>query len=207
MSGIQLSINGQTVTRRIHAAIHQQQHFVPLQQYYQSRFHWHQETFNNIDWSNFAIVYQRFPQQCTFFSKLGWKKLPVAARLHKRTPCYDHRCPTCNTDNGDDNHLYQCKHTTRSSWRTSLFEIIDAKFHVILDPDLLAIIRIGLQAYFTDCSPDFSERFPDGYSTSPYEALIIKQNKIGWDHFVRGKLTKEWRLVQYHFAKRCGMVK
>jgi hypothetical protein len=52
-----LSINGQTVTRRIHAAIHQQQHFVPLQQYYRSRFHWHQETFDDIDWTNFAIVY------------------------------------------------------------------------------------------------------------------------------------------------------
>jgi hypothetical protein len=68
---------------------------------------------------------------------------------------------------------------------------------VILDPDILAIIRIGLQAHFTDCSPDFLERFPDEYSTSPYEALITKQNKIGWDHFVCGKLTKEWRLVQY----------
>jgi hypothetical protein len=57
MSGIQLSINGQTVTRQIHAAIHQQQHLVPLQQYYRSRFHWHQETFDDIDWTNFAIVY------------------------------------------------------------------------------------------------------------------------------------------------------
>jgi hypothetical protein len=207
MSGIQLSINGQTATRRIHAAIHQQQHFVPLQQYYRSRFHWHQETFDDIDWSNFAIVYQSFPRQRTFFSKLGWKKPPVAARLHKRTPCYDHRCPTCNTDNEDDDHLYQYEHTTRSSWRTLLFETIGAKFHVILDPNILAIIRIGLRAYFTDCSPNFSERFPDGYSTSPYEALITKQNKIGWDHFGCGKLTKEWKLVQYHFAKRYGMVK
>jgi hypothetical protein len=129
------------------------------------------------------------------------------ARLHKRTPCYDHRCPTCSMDNEDDNHIYQCEHITRSSWRTSLFENIDAKFHVILDPDLLAIIRIGLRAYFTNCSSDFLERFPDGYSTSPYEALITKQNKIGWDHFVRSKLTKEWKLVQYHFANRYGVVK
>jgi hypothetical protein len=109
MSGIQLGINGQTVTRRIHAAIHQQHHFVPLQQYYRSRFHWHQETFTDIDWTNFAIVYRQFPLKRTFFSKLGWKKLPVAARLHKWTPCYDHCCPTCNMDNEDDAHIYQCK--------------------------------------------------------------------------------------------------
>jgi hypothetical protein len=42
---------------------------------------------------------------------------------------------------------------------------------------------------------------------SPYKALITKQNQIGWDHFVCGKLTKEWRLDQYHFAKRYGVVK
>jgi hypothetical protein len=207
MSGIQLSISGQTVTRRIHAAIHQQQHFVPLQQYYQSRFQWNQDTFHDIDWANFAIVYRRFPQQRTFFSKLRWKKLLVAARLHKRTPCYLHRCPTCIEDNEDDDHIYQCKHISCLSWRTSLLETIDDKFHVTLDPDLLAIIRLGLRAYFTNCSPDFLERFPNGYLTSPYKALITKQNKIRWDHFVRGKLTKEWRLVQYQFAKRYGLVK
>jgi hypothetical protein len=89
----------------------------------------------------------------------------------------------------------------------SLFEIIDAKFHMILDPDLLAIICIGLRAYFTNCSPESSERFPRGYLTSPYKALITKQNQIGWDHFVRGKLTKEWWLVQYHFAKCYELVK
>jgi hypothetical protein len=207
MSGIQLSISGQTVTRRIHAAIHQQQHFVPLQQYSRSWFQWNQDTFHDIDWANFAIVYWRFPQQRTFFSKLGWKKLPVAARLHKRTPCYDHRGPTCNEDNKDDDHIYQCEHISRSSWRTSFFKAIDEKFHVTLDPDLLAIIRLGLWAYFTNCSPDFSERFPNGYLTSPYKVLITQQNKIGWDHFVRGKFTKEWRLVQYQFAKRYGLVK
>jgi hypothetical protein len=79
MSVIQLNINGQTVTRQIHAAIHQQQYFVPIKNYYRSRFHWPQDTFDNIDWQNFALAYKRFPRQHTFFYKLGWRKLLVAA--------------------------------------------------------------------------------------------------------------------------------
>jgi hypothetical protein len=38
-------------------------------------------------------------------------------------------------------------------------------------------------------------------------ALITQQNKIGWDHFVFSKLTREWRLVQYQYAKCYGLVK
>jgi hypothetical protein len=202
---IQLSINGQTVTLRIHAAIHQQQHFVPLQQY-RSRFHWHQETFNDIDWTNIAIVYRQFPRHRNFFSKLRWKKLPVAARLHKRTPCYDHRCPTCNTDNEDDAHIFQCKHISRSSWRTSLFEIINAKFQLILIYWLSYVSAFGRTSQIV--LQTFRSGFSSGYLTSPYKVLITKQNQIGWDHFVCGKITKEWRLVQYHFAKqRYGLVK
>jgi hypothetical protein len=71
----------------------------------------------------------------------------------------------------------------------------------------MAIIRIGVQAYFNDSAPVFSDRFPDGYSSTPYCAVIDQQNSIGWDHFIRGKLSKEWQKVQYVHAKRYGMTK
>jgi hypothetical protein len=81
------------------------------------------------------------------------------------------------------------------------------KFHPILDPDLMAIIRIGIRLYFNDSPPDFLERFPQGYSSSPYKDVITKQNAIGWDHFIRGKASKEWQQVQYQYAKRYRMTK
>jgi hypothetical protein len=71
----------------------------------------------------------------------------------------------------------------------------------------MAIIRIEVRAYFNDSTPDFSDRFPDGYSLTPYVEVIDQQNAIGWDHFVRGKLSTEWKRVQYIHAKRYGMKK
>jgi hypothetical protein len=71
----------------------------------------------------------------------------------------------------------------------------------------MAIIRIGIRMYFNDSPPDFSERFPPGYSSTPNNDVIIQQNAIGWDHFIRSKVSKEWNQVQYQHAKRYGMVK
>jgi hypothetical protein len=73
--------------------------------------------------------------------------------------------------------------------------------------DLWQLLEIGIRAYFNDSSPDFSERFPQGYSSTPYNDVIIQQNAIGWDHFIRGKVSKERSQVQYLHAKRYGMVK
>jgi hypothetical protein len=188
-SSVQLTLNGRTITRQFAKAIHNQQHLAPLRRYYRSRFLWSRVVFEDIDWSQYSMAYRRFPRQRTFFSKLGWKKLPVAGRLHKRTPCYDHRCPTFAADHEDDDHVYQCQHVTCSQWRTSLLDKIYDTFHPILDPDLMAIIRIGIRSYFNDSPPDFSERFPQGYLSSPYKDVITLQNAIGWDHFIRGKVS------------------
>jgi hypothetical protein len=87
-------------------------------------------------------------------------------------------------------------------WRTDLFRDLQDKFGTFIDPDLLTIIRIGLYSFFSDSSPDFSERFTTNSSTSHYLPLIQQQNTIGWDHFLWGKLCKEWGLKQHAYAKR-----
>jgi hypothetical protein len=202
---VQLNIEGRTITRQLGSAIHNQQHLAALQKYYGDRFRWNQGTFGTIDWSHFAMVYKRFPCQHTFFSKFGWKKLPVAARLYKRTPSYNHRCPTCSNDHEDDDHLFQCDHPTRRQWRTNLLQSIHDMFGEILNPDLMAIIRLGLRSYFASIPPDFSERFPTGYSTTPYSDLIDQQIAIGWDHF--WKLSTEWENLQQQYARRYGLMK
>jgi hypothetical protein len=42
---------------------------------------------------------------------------------------------------------------------------------------------------------------------TPYSVLIDQQNAIGWDHFLCGKLSKEWDILQYHYARRYSLVK
>jgi zinc-binding in reverse transcriptase/Endonuclease/Exonuclease/phosphatase family len=202
-----LSIDGRTVTRQLGATIHAQHHLAPIRKYYKQRFLWDQSTFEAIDWDQFSAVYKKYPRHKTFFSKFGWKKLPVAGRLFKRHPSYDHRCPNCHQDHEDDDHLFRCHHESRRQWRSTLLGAITDRFGDFLDPDLLAIIRLGLGAYFQGSSPNFSSRFPTGYSSTPYKSLIDQQNAIGWDHFLRGKLSTEWSKSQYFYARRYNMLK
>jgi hypothetical protein len=175
--------------------------------YYCQRFIWSQDVLPTIDWDHYAMVYAKIPRTRTFFSKLGWKKLPVGTRKHLRSPSYDHRCPSCYTDYECDNHVYQCPHALRQQWRLDFVTNMVDMLESFLDPQLLAIVRIGLRAFFNDTPPDFSERFPPGSSTNPYLDLIAQQNTIGWDHFVRGKLSREWSELQFIYASRYNLLK
>jgi hypothetical protein len=93
------------------------------------------------------------------------------------------------------------------------------------------MIRISLSGYFSQCPSSVQNRFPhpditfcedssddsdydpdDPFfpdplpdllprTTSPYVRLRISQDAIGWDHFLRGKLSKQWTSLQYKYAR------
>ena len=204
-SGAMLSINGRAITRHIEATLHRHEHTEPIQVYYCARFNWTNDTLHSIDWDSYHISYKPFARTRTFFYKNGWKQLPIGRRLHKWTPSYEHRCPSCDQDHETDDHIYQCTHIQRKHWRQDLFRDVQDTFGSFLDSDLLAIIKIGLTSFFHDCPPSFSDRFPPADFPS-LQILITQQNAIGWDHFVRGKLSKEWSQAQYRHAKRFNLV-
>ena len=200
-----LSIDGKTITRRLEATLHQHEHTAPIMEYYCARFKWTPSTSQSIDWETFAMAYKPFARTRTFFSKNGWKQLPTGCRLHRWSPAYDHRCPSCNQDSESDDHVYQCIHIHRQQWRRDLSLSIQNTFGSFLDPDLLAIITTGLNAFLHDRPPDFKHRFPPENHTQ-LNTLINQQTQIGWDHFLRGKLSKEWGPAQYRYAKRFNLV-
>jgi hypothetical protein len=40
----------------------------------------------------------------------------------------------------------------------------------------------------------------------PYTRLITQQGLIGWDHLIRGKISKEWGVRQYAYARRYNLL-
>ena len=201
-----LSIQGRAITRHLEATLQRHQHTAPLHSYYCKRFRWSPDTLSSIDWDTYTAVYTKFPRTRTFFSKVGWKKLPIGERLHKWTPSYDHRCPSCSQDLENDDHLFQCGHLLRCQWRQDLLRDLHDKYGSFLDPDLLTIMKIGIKSFFSNSAPDFSERFPAHGSMQHYGYLITQQTSIGWDHFIRGKIGKAWGPKQHEYAKRYGLV-
>ena len=159
-SGAMLSIASTTVTRRLEHTITTSAHIEPLRKYLCSRFSWTHTTFWNIDWPSFNSVYSKYPRAQTFFTKFGWKKLPVGKRLHSREKRYNDRCPDCLLPAETDDHLVQCHHPSRHQWRTEFFVRLSTTFGSFLDPELLALIRIGLAAYFAESPPPVAHKVP-----------------------------------------------
>ena len=161
--------------------------------YYKERFQWSEQTVSSIDWDLFGIPYKR---QCKkhhhFTHKFCMRKLPLGARLHKMDPKYDPRCPTCHGPLEDDQHLLQCPHDSRRLWRRQLMDKLKGTVLPFLAPSLADIAREGItRAIFPELHPPF---MPDQY---PNQSKLI--HAIGWDQFLRGKLSKEWVLLQSEF--------
>jgi hypothetical protein len=59
----------------------------------------------------------------------------------------------------------------------------------------------GLDSYFTNTALDYNEfsafNVPH-HPRRPYYRLLQHQDKIGWDHFLRGKLSYHWTALQQH---------
>ena len=92
-----------------------------------------------------------------------------------------------------------------NNWRKKLMKDMTESLGAFIDPDLLAIAKIGLSAYFENKAPTFLDRFPVAETTT-LSRLISQQNDIGWDHFLRGKLSQAWGPAQYRYAKRFNLV-
>ena len=156
-----LHIGGRAVTRAIETAVRNKFFLQPLLSFYNTRFQWSPTTQANIDWDAYSTAYSSYPRSRKFFYQFGWKKLPCGGRLHFRQPSYDDRCPSCHQPDESDDHLFQCRHSDRLQWRKHFLRGILAKLTPLLDPDLLDMIRLGLQGYFNADSTVLQSRFPD----------------------------------------------
>ena len=204
-TGAMLTLSGRTITRHIEATLHRHAHTAPILAYYGTRFQWSKTTIKTIDWEMYSSAYKPFTRSRTFFAKNGWKQLPVGRRLHRWSPSYDHRCPSCAQDDESDDHVYQCQHIQRKQWQRELISSLHDTFGQFLDPDLIIIAKLGLTSFFDNSQPKFSDRFSSETQIQLY-GLIDQQTAIGWDHFIRGKLSQEWGHAQYRYAKRYNLV-
>jgi hypothetical protein len=131
-----------------------------------------------------------------FLTKFCYYTLPTGERLHHREPSYDDRCPTCHATNESDDHLLQCHSPARRAWRGDLIQTLIKPLDSFLDPVLLDILQEGLLRFFRDEKIDHTPYPPR------YQKLLKQQLAIGWNQFVRGKFSEEWRYLQQQYCYR-----
>jgi hypothetical protein len=162
----------------------------------QQKYHWTDDTTQAIDWTNHRQVFRSYPKQTTLV-KLIHRMLPVGEKVNKYDDKYSPQCPTCKQEIETQDHLHQCTGFSRRKWRNTLYSTLQDKANDIKTrPQLIDIMREGLASYLQQLPMDHNK-----YNNTPYQLLIEQQSAIGWDNFLRGRLSKEWKRLQMDYLK------
>ena len=143
------------------------------------------------------------------------QKLPTGERMQKRGGCEDERCSSCGELLESDDHLFQCP--KRPQFRRRLLGTID-KIGPELDPMLYKIMKDGITKFLdgpnirarSQCinitddpmsqlqmKRKQTELYANNYHE--YSELVQSQQSIGWNNFLRGKLSNQWRIFQRRY--------
>ncbi len=210
-SKVQLLLSGTSVTRNLSGAIRKHQGYRNLVPYMLEQYGWTDDVIASVDWDGFAAAYKSSFQQRKFVFKFCMKLLPTGKTLHRRESRFDDRCPACSSPQESNDHLFQCPDISRQRWRSSTTSSLRQRLENHgTNPVLVDIMMAGLDSYFQAKPFDYSEftEFDNSFHPRrPYYGLIRHQEAIGWDHFLRGKLSHHWTLLQQDFVWRTNPTK
>ena len=210
-SKVRLLLSGTSVTRNLSGAIRKHQGYCNLVPYMLERYGWTADVTASVDWDGFAAAYKSSFQSRKFVFKFCTKLLPTGKTLHRRESRFDYRCPACSSPQESTNHLFQCPDISRQHWQSSTTSSLRQQLKKNgTNPVLVDIMMAGLNSYFQAKPVDYSE-FTEFDNSShprrPYYSLIQHQEAIGWDHFLHGKLSHHWTLIQQDFVWRTNPTK
>ena len=201
-AAVLLDLDGRTVTRHIESSLKHHIHRPGARACMCDRFQWTCSAFDTIDWEVFNASLRSMKRRQQWCFKFTLKKLPAGERLHRREEHYDHHCPLCGGEQETDDHMLQCPSTTTTEWRKQLLDKVRDATMKHMDPNLITIANLGISSQLLGGNFD-----PTGVCKQARfdtcMTLIREQQALGWDHFMRGKLSHQWQQRQSIYQMEC----
>ena len=224
-----LMINDQTISGKHKKQIRKVRPTQHLFQHLQRKHHWDDQTLNSIDWDSHTAAVHAWPnvarlaptppdpppngttpppptgiigQHSTFLTKFLHHWLPVGKLVSRYdSHTYSMKCATCDAPTEDTNHFLRC--TGRANWRSTLrTDLRKLSEKLQSDPILTELLLEGIQTWLVDSPMTTSPRY-----TQPYQDLIGRQTKIGWQQLIYGRWAKEWKALQHQHLTRNNIPK
>ena len=142
------------------------------------------EDMKQIDWDAHRRAIKKIASPS--LTKLIWGQHATRVRLHQRHECPDNKCPLCGCVDTND-HFLECQVVTDSGQYRSLEQEKVEKARGNRIPDHL----IGFTRELMRGRKLSEKRMPQ-----PERGQYIKQKKVGWDNFIRGRVHKSWATVK-----------
>jgi hypothetical protein len=129
-----------------------------------------------------------------FLTKFCYYNLPTGNELQCQESNYDDQYPTCHSPEESNDHVL-CRHSpARRAWRSNLIQTLLKPLDKFLDPVLMDILQEGFLGFFSE-EPIDSTLYP-----KCYQGLLKQQLAIGWNNFLSGNFSKEWRYLQQQYC-------
>ena len=189
----QFLINNSSITRSLPHLIHYSAHTQALRQYIISSHDVPDDV--EIDWSFFKTFCLQNSFRHVFALKWIHRLLPVGKVLHRRNPSESPFCPACGLLE-NHTHFLTCSHLSRTPLKQHIISTLRRSVSSVhTDPILLDIVIDGINSFLTDIPPSFHHLSPS------YRSLIYSQQRLGWDHLLRGLISTKWHSLHLQYLR------
>ena len=178
-------------------------HGPKMRRYIKKKFKWLTEQFESVDWESAQAAFN----QQTRISKAIYHWLPTMERLNKITPAAypSPLCNTCKKTTETQDHIFTCgHHEARKQQINALKQMEREAKEAAINNFVIRTLTKGLHAWMHGLPPP--KISPKKH---PVHAIVKEayedQNRIGWNHALRGRLSKKWFEAQsLHVKTRPG---
>ncbi len=171
-----------------------------LRSYMIKKFGWKPDIPDKIWWQPHGMAHKSLHNPgATRIKKWIFNHLPTNSRqkiIHKHGEA---TCQACGCNEEDDNHIVRCHCITRQKirkdWIEALYHYLDSTSNT--PKEVTRCIMRGVSSWLLHQESPQIESISYLASESLKKAYN-EQTEIGWDHFLRGRISMEWSYLMRH---------
>lgn len=172
----------------------------PLRDNIVKKEHWELNTFDKVDWKAYGRTFRKMSRtrQITW-AKLSHRLLQTNsqnARFYGAEPS----CPCCNKVEETYSHMLTCGSEVMTAERDRLLEVYcEVLADIGTPPKITSMLLQGLQSWCRTQQENLVVQVMGEQGTlvdkACWEAYFEQTYVIGWEQFLRGRVSKQWGKV------------
>jgi hypothetical protein len=175
-------------------------HSIAFRKYLQDKYSWSHTTIESIWWKAYhnSITNLNSAERAIIF-KFIHDRLPTKSRSNKYYSYRSKHCDSCQSDTEDEDHILRCHSANRLQSRKAWYDAISDYLSAAHTPPFVKTSIVSNLHYWLESSEITHTMLDDDNDNGRTSKAIYQQNNIGWNHFIRGRLSIEWgNIVQSH---------
>ena len=188
----------QTITRKVRHTLREIFAVQRTRTHIKLRESWSEATLQMVDWEAHGRAVSNTRETKTFITKLIYDLLPTGKRVYRYKKYYDHHCPSCEAEEEDRDHLWQCQCAKREQWRTQFLISLRHKCtSAETSPVLTSLLVGGIRSAFDNTAFQVE-------GSEEIQALAAAQDHLGWHQVLLGRFSLKWSEMQLAYLQQRG---